>query len=64
MNYRHVIDSLLRKPGLSPLPVSGRFVPSLVFRQAWEALDRQYAPCRADLLIAEFCIWRRVIWRV
>ncbi|MBK8989516.1 MAG: hypothetical protein IPM39_26245 [Chloroflexi bacterium] len=62
VNYRHVIDSLLRKPGLSPLPVSGRFVPlarlSAGVGGAGPALCA--TPGRFEL-ICEFCIWRRVI---
>ena len=50
VNYRHVIDSLLRKPGgFRRYRYRDDLFPSLVFRQAWEALDRQYAPRRADL---------------
>jgi transcriptional regulator with XRE-family HTH domain len=50
VNYRHVIDSLLRKPGgFRRYRYRDDLFPTLVFRQAWEALDRQYAPRRADL---------------
>jgi transcriptional regulator with XRE-family HTH domain len=50
VNYRHVIDSLLRKPGgFRRYRYRDDLFPSLIFRQAWEALDRQYAPRRADL---------------
>jgi hypothetical protein len=50
VNYRHVIDSLLRKPGgFRRYRYRDDLFPSLVFRQAWEALDRAYAPRRADL---------------
>jgi len=50
VNYRHVIDSLLRKPGgFRRYRYRDDLFPSLVFRQAWENLDRQYAPRRADL---------------
>jgi hypothetical protein len=50
VNYRHVIDSLLRKPGgFRRYRYRDDLFPSLVFRQAWEALDRQHAPRRADL---------------
>ena len=50
VNYRHVIDSLLRKPGgFRRYRYRDDLFPSLIFRQAWEELDRQYAPRRADL---------------
>ena len=50
VNYRHVIDSLLRKPGgFRRYRYRDDLFPSLTFRQAWENLNRQYAPRRADL---------------
>lgn len=50
VNYRHVVDSLLRKPGgFRRYRYRDDLFPSLIFRQAWEALDQQYAPRRADL---------------
>jgi hypothetical protein len=50
VNYRHVIDSLLRKPGgFRDYRYREDLFPSLVFRQAWERLDQWYAPRRADL---------------
>jgi hypothetical protein len=50
VNYRHVIDSLLRKPGgFRRYRYREDLFPSLIFRQAWEALDRRCAPRRADL---------------
>jgi hypothetical protein len=50
VNYRHVIDSLLRKPGgFRNYRYRDDLFPSLVFRQAWEALDKRYSPRRADL---------------
>ncbi len=50
INYRHVIDSLLRKPGgFRRYRYRDDLFPSLVFRQGWEALQAWYAPRRADL---------------
>lgn len=51
VNYRHVIDSLLRKPGgFRRYRYRDDLFPSLIFRQAWETLDRRYVPRRADLI--------------
>jgi hypothetical protein len=50
INYRHVIDSLLRKPGgFRRYRYRDDLFPSLVFRRAWEALQSWYGPRRADL---------------
>jgi hypothetical protein len=50
VNYRHLIDSLLRKPGgFRNYRYREDLFPSLVFRQAWEQLDRWYTPRKADL---------------
>ncbi len=50
VNYRHVIDSLLRKPGgFRRYRYREDLFPTLIFRRAWEELDRRYAPRRADL---------------
>lgn len=50
VNYRHVIESLLRKPGgFRRYRYRDDLFPSLIFRRAWEELDRCYAPRRADL---------------
>ncbi len=50
INYRHVIDTLLRKPGgFRNYRYRDELFPSLVFRQAWEALDRRLSPRQADL---------------
>lgn len=50
INYRHVIDSLLRKPGgFRRYRYRDDLFPSLVFQQGWEALQEWYAPRRADL---------------
>ena len=50
INYRHVIDSLLRKPGgFRQYRHREALFPSSVFRQAWEALGSRLSPRRADL---------------
>ena len=50
INYRHLIDSLLRKPGgFRGYRYREALFPSLVFRQAWEQLEQWYAPRKADL---------------
>jgi hypothetical protein len=50
INYRHLIDSLLRKPGgFRNYRYREALFPSLVFRQAWEQLEQWYAPRKADL---------------
>lgn len=51
LNYRHLIDSLLRKPGgFRNYRYRDALFPSLVFRQAWEALNRWHSPRKADLV--------------
>lgn len=50
INYRHVIDSLLRKPGgFRNYRYREDLFPRTVFRQAWEALDSRMPPRKADL---------------
>jgi len=50
VNYRHVIDTLLRKPGgFRDYRYRDDLFPRLVFRQAWEALQQRFSPRRADL---------------
>jgi transcriptional regulator with XRE-family HTH domain len=50
INYRHVIDSLLRKPGgFRNYRHRDDLFPRAVFRQTWEALDRRCSPRKADL---------------
>jgi hypothetical protein len=50
VNYRHVIDSLLRKPGgFRNYRYRDDLFPSLVFRQAWEQLNQWRSPRKADL---------------
>ena len=51
INYRHLIDTLLRKPGgFRNYRYHNALFPSLVFRQAWEQLNQWYAPRKADLI--------------
>jgi transposase InsO family protein len=51
LNYRHLIDSLLRKPGgFRDYRYREALFPTLVFRQAWESLSRWYSPRKADLI--------------
>ena len=50
INYRHLIDSLLRKPGgFRNYRYRDAFFPTLVFRKAWENLQRRRSPRKADL---------------
>jgi hypothetical protein len=50
VNYRHVVDTLLRKPGgFRDYRYRDDLFPRSVFREAWEALQRQLSPRRADL---------------
>jgi hypothetical protein len=50
INYRHVIDSLLRKPGgFRNYRYRDDLFPQPVFREAWEALERRMPPRKADL---------------
>jgi len=51
VNYRHVIDSLLRKPGgFRDYRYRDDLFPSLIFRRAWERLNRWQSPRKADLI--------------
>lgn len=51
INYRHMIDSLLRKPGgFRNYRFREALFPRLVFRQAWEQLEQWHSPRRADIL--------------
>jgi len=51
VNYRHLIDTLLRKPGgFRNYRYRDDLFPSLVFHQAWEQLGQWYAPRKADLI--------------
>jgi hypothetical protein len=50
INYRHVIDSLLRKPGgFRDFRYRDDLFPSLAFRRAWEQLNHWQSPRKADL---------------
>lgn len=50
INYRHLIDSLLRKPGgFRDYRYRDALFPRLVFRKAWEQLNTWQSPRRADL---------------
>lgn len=50
INYRHVIDTLLRKPGgFRNYRHREDLFPRAVFRQAWEDLQKRYSSRRADL---------------
>lgn len=50
VNYRHVIDSLLRKPGgFRDYRYREALFPQLVFRRAWEQLNTWFSPRKADL---------------
>ena len=51
INYRHLIDSLLRKPGgFRDYRYRQELFPRLVFRQSWDQLNQWYAPRKADLI--------------
>ena len=51
INYRHVIDSLLRKPGgFRNYRYRDYLFPQAVFRQAWETLDQRLPPRKADMI--------------
>ena len=50
INYRHLIDTLLRKPGgFRDYRYRDDLFPSLVFRRAWEELNNRLSPRKADL---------------
>jgi len=50
INYRHVIDSLLCKPGgFRNYRYRDDLFPRAVFRQAWEVLNQRLSPRKADL---------------
>lgn len=51
VNYRHVIDSLLRKPGgFRDYRYRDDLFPQAVFRETWERLQACFPPRKADLL--------------
>jgi len=50
VNYRHVIDSLIRKPGgFRDYRYRDDLFPSLVFRRTWERLNQWQSPRKADI---------------
>ena len=50
INYRHVIDTLLRKPGgFRNYRHQADLFPRIVFRQAWDTLQKRLSPRRADI---------------
>jgi hypothetical protein len=50
ISYRHVIDTLLRKPGgFRNYRYRDEMFPSAVFRQAWDALNHHFSARRADI---------------
>lgn len=50
INYRHVIDTLLRKPGgFRNYRYRDDLFPSSVFRRAWENLNQRFSPRKADI---------------
>lgn len=51
VNYRHVIDTFLRKPGgFRAYRYRDDLFPQEVFRQTWEKLNERFPPRKADLL--------------
>jgi hypothetical protein len=51
VNYRHVIDTFLRKPGgFRAYRYRQDLFPQTVFRQTWEKLNERFPPRKADLL--------------
>lgn len=51
INYRHVVESLLRKPGgFRNYRFREDLFPRLIFRQAWEQLEQWHTPRRADMI--------------
>ncbi|MEM9777193.1 MAG: IS21 family transposase [Chloroflexota bacterium] len=51
VNYRHIIGTLLRKPGgFRNYRYREALFPSTIFKRAWEQLNDWYAPRRADII--------------
>lgn len=51
VNYRHLIETLLRKPGgFRHYRYRDALFPSLVFRRAWEVFNQWHSPRRADII--------------
>ncbi|MEZ4707004.1 MAG: hypothetical protein R3A44_07365 [Caldilineaceae bacterium] len=64
INYRHVIESLLRKPGgFRRYRFREDLFPRLIFRRAWEQLNQWHTPRKADIIYLQISIWRRVHWK-
>lgn len=50
INYRHIIDTLLRKPGgFRDYRHRDDLFPRLIFRRAWETLNKWHSPRQADI---------------
>jgi hypothetical protein len=51
VNYRHLIDTLLRKPGgFRRYRFREDLFPQSIFRRAWEQLEQWHPPRRADII--------------
>jgi len=51
INYRHLVETLLRKPGgFRRYRFREDLFPRLVFRQAWEQLNQWHTPRQADII--------------
>jgi Mu transposase, C-terminal domain len=51
VNYRHLIDTLLRKPGgFRRYRFREDLFPQFIFRRAWEQLNQWHPPRRADIV--------------
>jgi hypothetical protein len=51
VNYRHLVDTLLRKPGgFRRYRYREDLFPQKIFRRAWEQLQQWYPPRRADII--------------
>ncbi|MFQ5696495.1 MAG: hypothetical protein ACE5HB_10940, partial [Terriglobia bacterium] len=51
VNYRHLIDTLLRKPGgFRSYRYHEDLFPTFIFRRAWEQLGQWHSPRQADLI--------------
>ncbi|MBK9096038.1 MAG: hypothetical protein IPM84_25440 [Anaerolineae bacterium] len=58
LNYRHLVDSLLRKPGgFRDYRYREALFPTVVFRQAWEILNQWHSPRKADLIYLRIVHW-------
>ena len=63
VNYRHLIDTLLRKPGgFRNYRYREDLFPTLIFRQAWEQLQQWHSPRQADLIyLRVLCLAARTL---